>query len=261
MSSSLSPLRVSCVAALVVCMIAVPLSAQSRRAPTAPEVKVLKQYIDTMKPILDRFVDANWEVENSDFPETPEDQTISVHAGLPLDNCVGGTISWQVVQGSQRFHKVIKPLYDRFQQLNEEVAKKAKAGKDTSVELKEIDELDKKMTTLSEVTMDLCANSPNIEATAYQPARPSILPNVIAHEAKGDDACGVDIPTCWVLAFGNWKSARMNPDGHLYDFHFVHPAASPYIENLVIKMHGAKDRIEEMLKAIDWTKVNGVLTR
>ncbi|MGA7613543.1 MAG: hypothetical protein WBX15_00040 [Thermoanaerobaculia bacterium] len=247
-------------AAALLAFIAVPSShAQSRRAPTPAEARVLNRFIGVMTPLLDRFVDPSWQVEDDDLPADASDVSISVDPGVPLDNCIGGSRTWAVVQDSPRFNQILKPLVDRSKALTDAVVAKTKDGKDTSAEWKALAPLNARMEQLSEVTIDVCANSPNVDAAALDSTTPSLLPDVIARKVSGE-VCGVDIPNCYLLVFGNWKTARKNEPDHLYDFHFVHPAAAPYLENVVIELHGAEDRIQEMLKSVDWTRVNQALT-
>jgi hypothetical protein len=246
-------------AALAVCVAGATARAQSRREPTPAEATVLTRFINVMKPIFNRFGDASWQVSDNDFPENAGDVTISIKAGLPLDDCIGGFRTWTVAYGSPLFNTRLKPLTDRVQTLTDAMKAKLGAGKDASTEMSEIQRLGQQMKQLEEVTIEVCGNSPDIEAAALAPDKPSLLPHVIAHKVVGnDDVCGVDIPACYVLAYGDWTHARHN--GSAYDYRFAHPAATPYLENVVIKLHGADDRIQELLKAVDWTSVNQALT-
>lgn len=244
---------------LAIVSIAVTAAAQSRRPPTPAETTVLARFIDTMKPILDRFADENWQVKNDGFPADPSGFSISIKAGVPLDDCIGGDRTWGVPPGSPRFKSRLKPLFDRAQALTEALAAKYKAGQDATAEAKELERLHDQIKAGSEVALEVCANSPIVEAAALHSAQPSVVPGAMARRVDG--ACGVDVPNCYVFAFGDWSSARLNAADKLYDFHFVHPPASPYLENIVIKLHGADDRIQEMLKAVDWTRVNDALTK
>ena len=245
------------VAAIV--SIAVNVAAQSRRPPTPAETTVLARFLDTMKPILDRFVDANWQVKENGFPADPSRFSISIKAGVPLDDCFGGDRTWSVTEGSPRFNSRLKPLYDRARSLSDALVAKYKAGQDATAEAKGLERLHEAITSASEVTIEVCANSPIVEAAALHSSEPSLASGVVARRVDG--ACGVDVPNCYILVFGDWSTARLNAADKLYDFHFVHPAASPYLEDIVIKLHGADDRIQEMLKAVDWRRVDDALTK
>jgi hypothetical protein len=250
--------RASLVVASIVTL-AVNAAAQSRRAPTPAETTVLARFIDVMTPILERFVDASWQVKENGFPDNPARFSISMKPGVPLDDCFGGERTWGVPEGSPRFNARLKPLYERAQSLTDGLLAKYKAGQDATADAKELERLHQQIKDASELTVEVCANSPVVDAAALHSNQPSLVPGIPAR--KVDGGCGVDVANCYVLAFGDWSTARLNAPDKLYDFHFVHPAASPYIENIVIKLHGADDRIQEMLKAVDWTRVNGALTK
>jgi len=55
---------------------------------------------------------------------------------------------------------------------------------------------------------------------------------------------------------GRWAKA----DGGLR-FDFANPPGAVVIENVEIRISGAKDRVEELVRAIDWRPVDGVLGR
>jgi hypothetical protein len=118
----------------------------------------------------------------------------------------------------------------------------------------EIQKLRHEIKSLDEVTMDVCANAPNLGAAELLPGSPSLLTGVVAHKVAGE-SCGGDA-ACYVLVYGDWKTARRSGDG--YEFHFVHPAGSPYLENIVVRLHGADDRLQEMLQA-EWTRLTSAL--
>ncbi|HVZ20730.1 MAG TPA: hypothetical protein VG871_06695, partial [Vicinamibacterales bacterium] len=66
---------------------------------------------------------------------------------------------------------------------------------------------------------------------------------------------------CVVLAYGDWSTATPASGGRLVTFKFTHPPASPYLENIIVTIDGAEDRVDELLKTVDWTKLNDALTR
>lgn len=233
---------------------------QSRRSPNAAEIAVLTRFIDGMKPILDRFADSNWQVQKSDIDEDATTVSISIRPLVPLDNCLGGTRTWEVPQGSPRFNERLKPLYDRVQAVTDAMMTKYKNGQDGSAEAQQIERLHQQIKQSSQVTMDLCANSPNVDKAALPANEPSLASGVIAHKV-GADACGGQDAACYVLLFGDWTISPRSTFPGTYGYHFVHAAGTPYIENIVIKLHGADDRIQELLKAIDWTRVNQALTK
>jgi hypothetical protein len=246
----------SCVLAITLPALAAVVSgAQSRRDPTADEAKVLARFFGAIASVTAGFADDNWQVSGGTLPDDPSHETIAAHARVPLDDCFGGDRTWTVREDSERYNSRVKPLYDRVKALADGLVAKYQSGQTASGDKQEIDRVRQQIKNTSEVTMDVCANSPNVEATALTPNAPSLLPGVAAHKVSAD-VCGGGTTPCYVLAFGDWKSARAS-NGR-YDFHFVHPAGSPYLENVVIRLQGADDRIQEMLKA-DWGRVSAAL--
>lgn len=216
---------------------------------------MLTRFYTAMTAVIGPFADENWEVSRGTFPDDASHESIANHARVPLDDCLGGDRTWTVRQGSPRFNARVKPLFDRVQTLADGLLAKYQAGQDATADKQDIDRVRQQIKNANEVTMDVCANSPNIEASALAPNQPSLLPGAPVHKVPAD-VCGGDATACYVLVFGDWKTARAS--GGRYEFHFAHPAGSPYLENVVIRLHGADDRIQEMLKA-DWARVGAAL--
>ena len=232
-------------------------AAQSRRAPTADEAQVLTRFVNAITSTVARFADENWEVEGGTFPEDAGDETLSAHPRLPLDDCIGGDRTWRVRSNSPLFNSRLLPLYERAKSLSEAMAANMAAGKSVSSERQELQRLNQQIRGINRVTLEVCGNSPNIGADALALDTPSILPGLVAHK-RPSDVCGGDVAACYVLVYGDWKSARLNASRDSYTYHFVNPAGSPYLENIVIRLKGADDRIQEMLKA-DWPRVAAAL--
>src|SRR5215831_1621043 len=232
-------------------------AAQSRRDPTPAEAQVLARFTGAIVSTVQPFADGNWQVRGGTLSEDAGQQSIAMHAKVPLDDCVGGDRTWGVRENSPLFNTRILPLYERIKTLADTMTAKYGAGQDASAERQEMARLNQQVKSSNEVTMDVCGNSPGIAAAALAPGQPSLLPSVAAHKVA-PEVCGGGVGGCYVLAYGDWKSARLNASRDRYDFHFAHPAGSPYLENIVIQLKGADDRIQEMLKA-DWARVGAAL--
>jgi hypothetical protein len=228
-------------------------AAQSRRAPTRDEAQVLTRFITAITSTVDPFSDANWQVDGGTFPKDASDASMSVHPQLPLDDCIGGDRTWSIRPNSPLFNARLFPLYERVKSLSEAMGAKLGAGQNASAETQEIQRINKQIKSVNKVTIDVCGNSPSIEAPALALETPSLLPGVIAHRVS-PDVCGSDVAACYVLVYGDWKSARPSPSRDRDTYRFVNPPGSPYLENIVIRLKGADDRIQEMLKA-DWARV------
>ncbi len=253
--------RVSMTVALVAVVVWVgtaPTAAQSRRAPTAAETRALTTFTDVLLPVLDQFGDANWEKTDDSF-DGVDNISINVDPGVPLDNCIGFWRTYQVRPDSTLFNTRIKPLEDRVQKLGDELVSKYRAGTATKAESDALDGLNQQLEQMSQVGVDVCANSPNVDTSALRTSQPSLVAGVLAHKVSGD-VCGVDVPICYVVLVGNWATAADDPSDNLSSFKFVHPAGSPYLENAVIKLTGSEERIQQLLKKIDWSRLKQGLT-
>lgn len=61
---------------------------------------------------------------------------------------------------------------------------------------------------------------------------------------------------CWVIAFGDWKSAPYDARNRWYACKFKNAGNTPYIENVVITMRGAPDMIERVMALPVWNQVS-----
>lgn len=63
-----------------------------------------------------------------------------------------------------------------------------------------------------------------------------------------------------MLFFGNWKGANMH-SGTYMAYPFIHKQQSPYIENLVVKINAPASAANNIIKHIDWGKLNHAITK
>ncbi len=230
-----------------------PVHAQSRRPPTAAEKQALTRFTDVLFPLLDQFGDANWQ-KTDDLFDGVDNVSINIDPGVPLDDCIGFDRTYQVTPDSQLFNERLKPLYDQVQKVTDDMVAKMKSGTMDKADGDALDKLNTQIQRLSKVTLTVCANAPNVEASALRTKAPSLVPGVVAHKVSGE-VCNVDAPNCYVILAGNWATATDAGTDGLYTFKFAHKAGSPYLENVVIKLSGAEDRIQEMLKKVPWARL------
>lgn len=62
------------------------------------------------------------------------------------------------------------------------------------------------------------------------------------------------------LYFGNWAGADMNAKDYV-NYPFAHKTQSPYIENMRIEITGPAQAVDNILKKIDWSKLNAALAK
>ena len=66
-----------------------------------------------------------------------------------------------------------------------------------------------------------------------------------------------------VLCFGKWKNnlVKNSTDRWYFHFPFQHPIGTPFIENVVVKIYTDAARANDIIKKVDWTKINDGLTQ
>lgn len=63
----------------------------------------------------------------------------------------------------------------------------------------------------------------------------------------------------YLLEFGDWSKAVLKY--HAIEYHFVNPLSSGHIETVEVRVEGPKDRVAALLKGVDWTPINGAISR
>jgi hypothetical protein len=117
-------------------------------------------------------------------------------------------------------------------------------------------ELGKQNKALSVLTVYAYVNRNNAGVTGDGATRINVNGVPYAYHTNQDNY-GNTASSYWLL-FGNWSSAK--PGQYGLNFHFTYPNKTPYIENIVIIIFGADDRIQELLKTVNWSEVQNGLT-
>jgi len=206
--------------------------------PTAAEHRVLDPAIATINQLLDRFGDDDWEKTNDLFGG---EVLVSDDPDVPLDIDQNFERTYSVRHDSHRWHALIEPLMQQLQQLL--------GGQDYEAQRR----IGGKIRSLSDVTVDVYVNRADfaVDTTVPGTARVTVPGASLAYRAPPDSGFESQEPT-YTIGFGNWRAQR---------FGFVHRPRTPYIENVVVALKGADDRIHELLTHIDWKVLNGELTR
>jgi len=215
------------------------------RKPTPAEQKALDHYAAVMNKVLDQFQSDDWD-EHVDYT-IDDDVSVAPNAGTPLDVNELMQRSYNVRRGSARFNTKIMPLMQKLMQ-ESDVSAKAKLGHQVQ--------------GLMHVRVDVHFNRTNIGDIAPPPPGNhglQIPGAAFAYKINND----VPDPgtSAYLLAFGNWHPLKWDAEQGWYHFVFAHPQNTPFIENIEIRIHGADDRVQELLHAIDWNEVNQALTR
>jgi hypothetical protein len=215
----------------------------SMRKPSPAEQKVLDKYVAAINAVLDQFRSEDWD-ENADYAV---DDQVNVHpnSGRPVDIDEMFQRSYEAHPGSARYTAKIQPLVEQLgaaQDINEKMKVGAEAQKLMHVQV--------------EVHFNV-ASQGDIEPPPSQNQELKIPGTAFAYKTTGNP------PThggACILAFGHWQPLKWNAENGWYRFTFTHPVNTPYIENIVVRIDGADDRMNELLHNIDWKQVNGALT-
>ncbi len=237
--------------------------AQSVRKPNAAEKKVFNEAIPIIVSELDKFgnndwtLDQNWYDGNPLVPVNYNDKgPIGINQNFERD--------YEVNQHSKRFNNIIKPLYDKSQELSNKMVAKIKEYEKNppkNNEMKKdplsdsLDVLSNKMQELYELHVYAYINRANIKgkpATDVHVSGSAMITKINKGYMSNESF------KSYFIAFGDWKSAKWNAEDNLYDFKFK-DTKTPSIQNIVIIMTGAQDRMKELMQKIDWSVLNKAL--
>ncbi len=219
---------------------------QSKRPPTAEERAMLVRYRDALHGVLDQIPSEAWvESENYRF-DVDDDAEVSNDPDVPLDIDESITREYHIRPGSKLEQEQIarlQPLLEKMQanptdrSVMAEMQRAAKPNKlIVNVHFNRLSEdLDGPPGSLTDL---------KLPGTA------------MAFKSKPDEHGDVSA----VLLFGNWKAATWNAQDKWLRFHFRRPGRYPAIENIVFEINGSPERIDELLKTINWKAVAGGLT-
>lgn len=228
--------------------------AQSDRAPTPQEKKAIIKVINAVAPIINGFKNKDWEIKNGGADE-PEYFSVQRYPDVVMGVAPFTDWNFTLIQGSDEYNKIVKPFLDKMQSNPPDVSTQ-KAADQYNAEIA-------KMEFLSNVNVEVHVNEKNLPIKPPHGAVDLKIPGTFftyKEPTSGDTTIrGVDHgKSSYVLAFGNWGTAKKQ--GDWYQFHFTHPLGTPYIENIVITIYGAPDRVQEILHNTDWKKINEGLT-
>jgi hypothetical protein len=208
------------------------------RPPTTAEKQVLEKYEGVINKILDQFQSDDWD-ENVDHAVS-EDASVAPNRGRPLDVDEMFQRTYRVRNGSDRWNRVVGPQMAKLQE-EPDMARKMAIGQ----ALQALNAVEVEVHFNSAVSID--APPPGSKTYIQVPG------TAMAYHATTNP---FNHGSAYVLLFGNWQGAKWDADNTAYPFHFAHPQNTPFIENVVIQIYGADDRIQELLKKIDWNVVN-----
>lgn len=230
------------------------ISAQNSRTANEKEKAVINKAVNIIVPLIDGFENDTWQKEEGGADDE-NNYSVQIHPDVVMGVAPFNDWHFTVRQGSDFYNKNIKPYYDKVTN-NPIDAGNAEA-------MKQLVDEGQKIKTTSNIYVEVHVNDLGIPVKPVKNNEADLrLPGCyISYKQTKDKFIGTDrnLPDSYVLVFGNWGSSKyQNGD---YHFAFAHPPGNPFIENIVIIISGAKDRILEILKSTDWTKVNDALTK
>lgn len=219
-----------------------PLRAQER-PPTPDEARALAPVVAAVRHVLDRFENEDWTRTADLFDGNPQVNDDAA-SPVPLEVNESFERTYRVREGSPRFERVLMPLIRQIGEARGPAVDKAGT----------------QLRRLNKVTVDVYLNRTELDPGAPGDFREVRIPGAAKAfqlEVGHGDARGAR----YLLAFGRWNAARRTADEHVLRYDFVHPPHTPYVENVVVEVCGAQDRVEELLRTADWPSLNAALSR
>ena len=243
------------------------LFAQSVKEPSPAEKKLLHKSIVIIQSVLDQFGNNDWTLDQDWYnidPLVPTDYKDNGPIGIDQNF----ERDYVVNQNSKRFNEIIKPLYEKSQALEDKVVAKIKKYENNpspqaekEYEKKDpltdsLDALNNKLEELNELHVYAYINNLYIKG---KPVKGLSIPGAAMVTKLNGGHFAPDFFKSYYIAFGNWKDAEWSTDEKAYYYKFK-DTAKPSIQNLVIIMTGAQDRMKELMHKIDWSVLNKALT-
>ena len=244
--------------------------AQSLKEASPAEKKLLAKPVYAIQSLLDQFGNNDWgesNTDNSDYDMlVPTDDNGTGPIGLSQNF----ERVYKVQENSKRFNTLLKPLYLKLQELNSKYAEEYQAIQSKSAKEQEdflskpnptVDSLTtigNKAEELSELDVYVYIND------GYIQGKPVNEPDVNVRGASlvtklNHGYYQMDNWTSYFLAFGDWKDLKYNNEYNCYYYKFKNTKTSS-IQNIVIVITGAPDRMKELMNKIDWSVLNKGLT-
>jgi hypothetical protein len=235
--------------------ISISSSAQSSRPPTPQEKEAIDRAVHAVLPVMQKFMDANWKIV-SGGADNPNDYSVADHPDVPLNTAPFNDWEFSVKENSPLWNGQIQPMFEKLM--------KPPADYNDTAAMAAYLKLSAKYKNLKDIFIEVELNRTGLPVPPDKNSAASLkIPGCYyAFKLSHEHWIGVDrnLEAGYVLAFGNWGTAKPSHEYGDLRFHFIHPNGSPFVENMVIILMGNEQRIKEQLSQIDWTKINEGLT-
>ena len=237
-------LRLGCIVTVVAIVVCGAGSARAElRDPTPAEKAVLDKVIDAIGKTLDGIDNDDWEKSQDFYDGNPQ---VNDHPAVPLDINQNFQRDYRVRVGSRREQEVLKPLEEQLMSASSVEAKVA---------------IGRKLRPLTTLTAYAYINMGTVDVKQAPNPGLTVAGAAFVYAVEPSEAFCQSGASCYLLGFGNWQAARRKPGEQALRFPFAHKPGTPFVENVVIRLTGADDRIRELLRTVDWNALNDALTR
>lgn len=244
-------------------------SAQSLKEPSPAEKKMLAVPIRIIQSILDQFGNNDWKLDQdwyNDDPMVPvsDDGTGAIGINQNFERI------YMVREGSKRFNTLLKPLTDRMDVLTNKVSGEMQEISKKSIKEQEafmqdnptsdsLNNISNQLNNLNEVDVYAYIDCGYIEGRPFNDPDINLRgADMVTKMDKGYFSS--EFKNTYFLAFGNWKNIKLDTKFNYYYYKFKN-TKTPSIQNIVIVLTGAPDRMKELMNKIDWSVLNNALTK
>lgn len=211
------------------------------RPPTPGERRVLQRYSRVIDNVLAQFKDETWQ-ENVD--QSLANVEVDPNSEFPLHVNAFVQRTYLVRDSSPRYKEMVLPLVRQMV---------------LSSDLDEKRALNDQIQDLTRVQVQVRLNQPHIAVTPKPEDNHDLHIPGTALAYKIDDSRFFS-QSGYVLLFGDAKALSWNSYHNWFDYKFMYGANSSSLENVEFLITGAEDRIQQLLRTVDWKQVNSALT-
>ncbi len=213
-----------------------------KRQPTVAEEKAIAKYTQVMNKVLDQFRSPDWE-ENMDA--TIEHPMINISDDRPFDIDEILRRTYELRHNSKRYETVVAPGLQKLSQIKDATQRDLQRA-----QLEDMQHL-QVQARFNQWVVPLI--------TPPDPKRDPKIPGATFVHQDRDNPFNHGV--AYVLFFSNGRLGKWDQTNSVYRNTFIHKPDTPYIENIEIRIYGDETRIKELLRTIDWQRVNSALTQ
>lgn len=226
----------------LVCCTADPVRA-ALRDPTPEEKQALDKAIAAIGKIFDPIENEDWEKAQDFYDGNP---LVNSNPDVPLNINQNFQRDYHVRAGSPRERDLIQPLEKQMEGAGSPEAMAA---------------VGRKIRPLMTLTVYAYLDMRAVDVKQAPGAAPKVAGAAFVYVVDPNEAFCQPGASCYLVGFGNWQTARRKPGEQALGFVFTHKPGTPFVENVVIRLTGADDRVRELLQTLDWNALNDALTR